>query len=64
MEKKLVAIKDLNASFVNRPRCDLYRYENKMKLDTVSDTDRSELEQILLVNENYRVHVCTLPFHR
>jgi hypothetical protein len=64
MAKKLVAIKDLNASFVNRPRCDLYRYENKMKLDTVSDADRSELEQTLLENLNYRVHVCTLPFHR
>jgi hypothetical protein len=64
MAKKVerVRIKDLDNTFVSRPRSDQHRYEHKMNLDTVSDADRLELEQTLLANTNYRVHVCTLPF--
>ena len=54
-----VAIRDLDNIFVSRPRSDLHCYEYKMSLESVSDADRLELEQTLLANMNYRVHVCS-----
>lgn len=53
-----IAIKDLDSKFVSRPRCDAHRYEVKMQ--SVSEAARLELDQALLANMNYRVHVCNL----
>ncbi len=54
MRLERVAVKDLDNTFILRPRCDELRFEFKMKHHSVSDADRAELDQTLLVNMNYR----------
>ena len=57
MRVERVAVKDLDNTFILRPRCDELRFEFKMQHRSVSDADRAELDQTLLANMNYRVHV-------
>ena len=58
MEK--FAIKDLDVCSVQRPRFDGFRLLNKMNRISVSEEKRLELDRILLMNLNYRAHVCII----